>query len=287
MNDMKRCSKPGNRPRPRANGPEKHKGLHGNVGKSDQHPPPTPARADRNDRRRADGRARTTGQRAGNRSRQNAGKSRHDQHRGNTDTTADRTRGETPRHRGRQPARRPVQLGPHRGAAQGEDPVGRAGANTGRRPTRQPGETPTAGRMPEAPHLRGRSGTQARHRETASRGPLAEPPYRLLDRLGIDTKVPRDVREGGAARPHGQDIGRDRLVDWGRDGIPKTSVERKGREGSTPLRLRPPPASALRAPCRVQPPLRPGNQVRVEDRGQTRSDVSEQWPVRPRSSRHR
>lgn len=48
--------------------------------------------------------------------------------------------------------------------------------------------------------------------------------------------MPRDGREGVAARPHVQDIEGDRLVDWGRDWVPKTGIEVKGRQGSVLLR---------------------------------------------------
>ena len=58
----------------------------------------------------------------------------------------------------------------------------------------------------------------------------------FLSVLGIDVKVPRDGREGVAARPHVQDVERDLLVDWGRDGVTETGIKPDGRQGSTPLR---------------------------------------------------
>ena len=55
-------------------------------------------------------------------------------------------------------------------------------------------------------------------------------------------KVPRDGREGIAARPHVHDVGRDLLVDWGRDKIAESGIKGKGRQGSVPLRSCPTPA---------------------------------------------
>lgn len=49
-------------------------------------------------------------------------------------------------------------------------------------------------------------------------------------------KVPRDGREGVAARPHAQNVERDLLVDWGRDGVAETDIKADDRQGSTPLR---------------------------------------------------